>query len=266
MLCHKIYVYDIMNNDGNTPTVPLSLYDSLRVGYLGNENKQGKEMDRFGYQIDKKLSNENQQVYYNPESKKLLYNVTGSHNVSDWVNSDLKLALGIRKNAGKPIIERGIEALLPNSWKKGFDRGYENVFGGFKDTTRYKEADETLKKAKAKYQPAETAITGHSLGGRIVQDIAKKNDKVYALDSGQTIGQKVKGGPNRNIYRTAGDVVSGASAWNHHVTTLTNPHLSKILPAVSMVTKDPRAVAVAGAIDAYNAHSIENIKGSNIFV
>jgi hypothetical protein len=140
------------------------------------------------------------------------------------------------------------------------------VFGGFKDTTRYKEADETLKKAKAKYQPAETAITGHSLGGRIVQDIAKKNDKVYALDSGQTIGQKVKGGPNRNIYRTAGDVVSGASAWNHHVTTLTNPHLSKILPAVSMVTKDPRAVAVAGAIDAYNAHSIENIKGSNIFV
>jgi hypothetical protein len=255
-----------MNNNGNTPIKPLSLYDSLRVGYIGNENKQGKEMGKYGYQIDKKLSNENQQVYFNPETKKLLYNVTGSHNVSDWVNSDLKLALGIRKNEGKPIIERGIEALLPNSWKKGFDRGYENVFGGFKDTTRYKEADETLKKAKAKYGPAETTITGHSLGGRIVQDIAKKNDKVYALDSGQTIGQKVKGGPNRNIYRTAGDVVSGASAWNHHVTTLTNPHLSKILPAVSMVTKDPRAVAVAGAIDAYNAHSIENIKGSDIFV
>jgi hypothetical protein len=255
-----------MNNNGNTPIKPLSLYDSLRVGYIGNENKQGKEMGKYGYQIDKKLSNENQQVYFNPETKKLLYNVTGSHNVSDWVNSDLKLALGIRKNEGKPIIERGIEALLPNSWKKGFDRGYENVFGGFKDTTRYKEADETLKKAKAKYGPAETTITGHSLGGRIVQDIAKKNDKVYALDSGQTIGQKVKGGPNRNIYRTAGDVVSGASAWNHNVTTLTNPHLSKILPAVSMVTKDPRAVAVAGAIDAYNAHSIENIKGSDIFV
>lgn len=255
-----------MNNAGNTPTNRLSLYDSLRVGYIGDENKQGKEMAKYGYQIDKGLSNDNQQVYYNPETKKLLYNVTGSHSLQDWVNSDLKLALGVNKNQGKPIIERGIEALLPESWKKGFDRGYQNVFGGFKDTTRYKEADQTLKQAKSKYGPADVTITGHSLGGRIVQDIAKKGDKVYALDAGQTIGQKVKGGENRQIYRTAGDVVSLASAWNPHVQTLTNPHLHKILPAVSMVTKDPRAIGVAGAIDAYNAHNIENIKGSNIFV
>jgi hypothetical protein len=254
------------NNNPSNSTRNVNLYDALRVGYIGNENKQGKEMAKYGYQIDKGLSNENQQVYYNPENKKLLYNVTGSHTLGDWVNSDLKLALGINKNAGKPIVEKGIEALLPESWKKGFDRGYENVFGGFKDTTRYKEADETLKKAKAKYAPAEVAVTGHSLGGRIVQDISKKSDKVYALDSGQTLGQKVKGGPNRNIYRTAGDVVSGASAWSPHVQTLTNPHLHKILPAVSMVTKDPRAIGVAGAIDAYNAHNIENIKGSDIFV
>jgi hypothetical protein len=255
-----------MNNANNNPNKPVSLYHSLRVGYLDDENKQGKEMAKYGYQIDKKLSNENQQVYYNPETKKLLYNITGSHSLQDWVNSDLKLALGIRKNEGKPIIERGIETLLPQSWKKGFDRSYENVFGGFKNTIRYKEADETLKKAKAKYDESETVITGHSLGGRIAQDISKKTDKVYALDSGQTIGQKVKGGPNRNIYRTAGDVVSGASAWNPAVKTLTNPHTFKILPAIGMVTKDPRAVAVAGAIDAYNAHSIENIKDSDIFV
>lgn len=255
-----------MNNANNNPNKPVSLYHSLRVGYLDDENKQGKEMAKYGYQIDKGLSNENQQVYYNPETKKLLYNITGSHSLQDWVNSDLKLALGIRKNEGKPIIERGIESLLPNSWKKGFDRSYENVFGGFKDTDRYKQADETLKKAKAKYDESETVITGHSLGGRIAQDISKKTDKVYALDSGQTIGQKVKGGPNRNIYRTAGDVVSGASAWNPHVTTLTNPHTFKILPAIGLVTKDPRAVAVASAIDAYNAHSIENIRDSDIFV
>jgi hypothetical protein len=253
-----------MNNVRNTPTRPLSLYDSLRVGYIGDENKKGAEMAKYGYQIDKGLSNENQQVYYNPESKKLLYNVTGSHNLTDWVNSDLKLALGIRKNEGKPIIERGIEKLLPESWKKGFDRSYENIFGGFRDTTRYKDADETLKKAKAKYNPADVSITGHSLGGRIVQDIAKKSDKVYALDAGSTIGQSVKGGPNRNIYRTAGDVVSGTTAWNQHVHTLANPHTSKILPA--LFTGDPRKIAVAGAIDSFNAHNIENIKGSNIFV
>ena len=254
-----------MNNASNNPiTQQPSLYDTLRVGYLPSETKQGTEMAKFGYVIDKKLSNDNQQVYYNPETKKLLYNVTGSHSLTDWVNSDLKLALGIRKNEGKPIIERGIEKLLPDSWKKGFDRGYENIFGGLKDTTRYKQADETLKAAKVKYAPAETAITGHSLGGRIVQDIAKGSDKVYALDAGSTIGQSVKGGPNRNIYRTAGDVVSGTTAWNPAVKTLANPHSSKILPA--LFSADPRKIAVAGAIDSYNAHNIENIKGSKIFV
>jgi hypothetical protein len=254
-----------MNNASNNPlSQRLSLYDTLRVGYLPSESKQGQEMAKYGYVIDKKLSNDNQQVYYNPQTKKLLYNVTGSHTIGDWVNSDLKLALGIRKNEGKPIIERGIEKLLPNSWKKGFDRGYENIFGGFKDTDRYKQADETLKLAKAKYGPAETSITGHSLGGRIVQDIAKSNDKVYALDAGSTIGQSVKSGPNRQIYRTAGDVVSGTTAWNPAVKTLANPHTSKILPA--LLSADPRKIAVAGAIDAYNAHNVENIKGSNIFV
>jgi hypothetical protein len=242
----------------------------LRIGYLPSESQQGKEMSKYGYQIDKGLSNENQQVYYNPESKKLLYNVTGSQSLQDWVNSDAKLALGGTigkgiKAIGKPL-ERGIETLLPSSWKSKFERGFENVVGGFKDTDRYKQADETLKKAKAKYDETETAITGHSLGGRIIQDIAKKGDKVYALDAGSTIGQKVKGGPNRNIYRTAGDVVSGTTAWNPAVKTLANPHTFKILPTIGMVTKDPRAVAVAGAIDSYNAHSIENIKGSDIFV
>jgi len=244
----------------------ITLYDSLRVGYIPSENKKAQEMRKYGYEIDKGLSNENQQVYYNPTDKKLLYNITGSHNIQDWVNSDLKLALGINKNQGKPIIERGIESLLPNAWKKGFDRGYENVFGGFKDTTRYKEADETLKKAKEKYNTSNVNITGHSLGGRIAQDISKKTDRIHVLDAGQTIGQKVKGGSGRNIYRTQGDIVSGASAWSPNVHTLTNPHLSKILPAVSMITKDPRAIGVAGAIDAYNAHSIENIKKSNIFI
>jgi hypothetical protein len=250
----------MQNSSAPRPT----LYDTLRVGYLPSESQQGREMAKYGYQIDKGLSNDNQQVYYNPETKKLLYNVTGSHTLGDWVNSDLKLALGIRKNDGKPIIERGIEKLLPDSWKKGFDRSYENVFGGFKDTDRYKQADQTLKAAKAKYGPADTAITGHSLGGRIVQDIAKKNDKVYALDAGSTIGQTVKGGPNRQVYRTAGDVVSATTAWNPAVKTLANPHTSKLLPA--LFTRSAPQIGVAAAIDAYNAHNIENIKGSDIFV
>ena len=255
-----------MNNVRNTPNRPLSLYDSLRVGYIGDENKKGREMAKYGYQIDKGLSNDNQQVYYNPESKKLLYNVTGSQSLNDWVNVDAKLALGGTigkgiKAIGKPL-ERGISALLPSSWRNKFERGYENIVGGFKDTTRYKEADETLKKAKAKYAPAETAITGHSLGGSTVQDIAKKSDKVFALDPGQTIGQKVKG--NQNVYRSAGDIVSLASAGSKNLKTLPNPHTRTIIPA--LIKGDPKQIGIAAAIDAYHAHDIGNIKDSDIFV
>jgi hypothetical protein len=255
----------MQSNEYNT-NKPLTLYDSLRVGYLGNQNQQGKALSPYGYLIDKKLSNENQQVYFNPESKKLLYNVTGSQSLGDWVNVDAKLALGGTigkgiKMVGAPI-EKGIESILPRSWKKGFERGFENIAGGFKDTTRYKQADETLKAAKAKYQPAETSITGHSLGGRIVQDIAKGSDKVFALDPGQTIGQKVKG--NRNIYRSAGDIVSLASAGSRNVKTLANPHLREIVPA--LISGNPNAIGVAAAIDAFHAHDIENIKGTDIFV
>jgi hypothetical protein len=153
-----IVVIYIMNTIPNPNRPAVSLYDSLRIGYLP-ENKKGAEMAKYGYQIDKGLSNDNQQVYYNPESKKLLYNVTGSQSLNDWVNVDAKLALGGTigkgiKAIGKPL-ERGIEALLPSSWKNKFERGYENIVGGFKDTDRYKQADETLKKAKAKYSPAE---------------------------------------------------------------------------------------------------------------
>jgi len=255
-----------MNNVRNTPNRPLSLYDSLRVGYIGDENKKGREMAKYGYQIDKGLSNDNQQVYYNPESKKLLYNVTGSQSLNDWVNVDAKLALGGTigkgiKAIGKPL-ERGIEALLPSSWRNKFERGYENIVGGYRDTTRYKEADETLKKAKAKYAPADVSITGHSLGGRIIQDIAKKSDKVFALDPGQTIGQKVKG--NQNIYRSAGDIVSLASAGSKNIKTLPNPHVRKIIPA--LLTGNPNTIGIATAIDAYHAHDIKNIKDSDIFV
>jgi len=254
-----------MNAISNSNRPALSLYDSLRVGYLSG-NKQGPEMAKYGYQIDKKLSNENQQVYFNPETKKLLYNVTGSQSLNDWVNVDAKLALGGTigkgiKAIGKPL-ERGISALLPSSWKNKFERGYENIVGGYRDTDRYKQADETLKKAKAKYQPAEVSLTAHSLGGRIVQDIAKKSDKVFALDPGQTIGQKVKG--NQNVYRSAGDIVSLASAGSKNLKTLPNPHTRTIIPA--LIKGDPKQIGIAAAIDAYHAHDIENIKGSDIFV
>ena len=52
-----------------------------------------------GYTFDSELSNHNQQVYYNPnekENKKLIYSVTGTHNLKDW-GTNLYGALGMIK-------------------------------------------------------------------------------------------------------------------------------------------------------------------------
>jgi hypothetical protein len=95
-----------------------------------------------------------------------------------------------------------------------------------------------------------------------VQDIAKKSDKVFALDPGQTIGQKVKG--NQNIYRSAGDVVSLASAGSKNIKTLTKSTRQDNHPA--LIKGNPTQIGIAAAIDAYHAHDIENIKDSDIFV
>ena len=96
---------------------------------------------RQGYQYDNQLSNHNEQVWFHPDNKKLLHNVTGTHNLKDW-GTDLWLAAG-----------------------------------GLRSTNRFKEADRTLKAAKAKYNVNNATISGHSLGGSVGQAI--KKDKLY---------------------------------------------------------------------------------------
>ena len=152
----------------------------LKAGYK-DKKYQEKTLGKEGYVIDKKLSTDNEQVYYNPLNKDLLVNVTGTHNFSD-IGTDVYLA-----------------------------------FGGLKKTNRYKEADKVLKKAKAKYDENKVIVTGDSLGATTVQGIAKKTDKVYTYNAGYTIGQKTKGGNQQN-YRNKGDLVSllGAGSKNLH--------------------------------------------------
>ena len=152
----------------------------LKAGYK-DKKYQEKTLGKEGYVIDKKLSTDNEQVYYNPLNKDLLVNVTGTHNFSD-IGTDVYLA-----------------------------------FGGLKKTNRYKEADKVLQKAKAKYDENKVIVTADSLGGSIVQGIAKKTDKVYTYNAGYTIGQKTKGGNQQN-YRNKGDLVSllGAGSKNLH--------------------------------------------------
>jgi uncharacterized alpha/beta hydrolase family protein len=117
----------------------MRLAKTLKIGYESKE-KQEKKMERRGYTRDNELSNGDHQAYINKNNGKLLFNVTGSHNLKDAITD-----------------------------------GYL-AFGGLKNTSRYKTADAALKKAKEKYNPTNVSVVGHSLGGSIAGLISSKSD------------------------------------------------------------------------------------------
>lgn len=166
-------------NDG-----ALNLHDVLKNSYAKN-----KKQNMNGFLLDTQLSNDNQQVYYNPQNKKLLLSGTGTHNLRD-VGTDVYLA-----------------------------------FGNLKGTNRYKEAKKTLESAKQKYNTDSAIITGHSLFGTIAGYIGNpQKDQIYTLDKGATIFQKVRKG--EHAFRTSGDAVSLLNANATHMKTLENPNLT----------------------------------------
>lgn len=166
--------------------VPLS--EALKLSYE-NKEKQQNGLKQYGYNLDSRFSNENQQVYYNPKKQKLLFTVAGTHNIKD-IGTDAYLALG-----------------------------------KIKDTRRYQEADKALKEAKAFYNPRKVSVAGHSMGATISSYIAQPSDKVYTLDKGVTIGQGYR--PNERAYRTSGDVVSLLGVRNKNMKTFENENLFK---------------------------------------
>ena len=147
----------------------LNLYDALNSTYQ-NENKQESTMEKFGYNRDNEISNDNHQAYH--KSGKLLFTVTGTHSKKDII-TDGMLGLGLIKHS-----------------------------------TRYKSSDKALTYAKKKYNISDgnTTVIGHSLGGNLANLISSKSDKVITYNSGNTIGSKTRS--NNKAYRTKGDYVS----------------------------------------------------------
>ena len=165
------------------PSSEPNLYDVVKASYK-DKGAQAGALGKYGYVRDDALSNDNQQAYYNPKAKKLIYSVTGTKSLSDW-GTDAYLAAGMLKS-----------------------------------TNRYKSADAGLKAAKKKYGVASASIYGHSLGGSIAGYIGGSGDTVRTLDKGATIGQKVRS--NEKAYRTAFDPVSLLNAGSKNMTTLPN--------------------------------------------
>jgi hypothetical protein len=149
----------------------LSLSEILKKSYKSNEDAK-KALLKYNYVLDKSLSNDNQKVFYNPKTKKLLVAVAGTHNLKDGV-TDVYLA------AGK-----------------------------LKETNRYKEAKRVLETARKLYPSASknVDIVGHSLGGSIASRIGKNKDRIQTYNKGSTIGERIR--ENEKSYRTEGDVVS----------------------------------------------------------
>jgi hypothetical protein len=169
----------------NKPT----LHEVLKLSY-SNRDLQKKGLKDYGYNYDSRFSNDNHQVYWNPNEQKMIFSITGSHKPSDWIITNPNLALGRLKN-----------------------------------TSRYQESDKALKEAKAHYNPKNVSITGHSQSGATASYISSPEDKVYTLDKATTIGQTYR--PNEQAYRTKYDVVSLLGINHKNMTTLENKNLFK---------------------------------------
>ena len=204
------------------------LYDALKASYGKGEGI--RQLEKDGYKRDNQLSNHNQQIYYNQKNHTLLNTIAGTHNLKDW-GTDLYLG-----------------------------------FGKLKDTNRYKEAKSVLEKAKRKYEPKETKVSGHSLGSTIAQYVSSKNDKVYTLDGGTTLFQKSR--PNAINYRARGDVVSLLGLNQKHTKNLDNGNLitrnkGKI---IGTALGGPLGFVAGTVYDAIDAHNLDKIKNKNIFI
>jgi hypothetical protein len=174
----------IKNMKSNPESGKLDLHDVLKNSY---SNKHRENMN--GYKLDKELSSTNQQVYYNPEHKKLVVSV------------------------------KGTDMMSPRDWGTDIFLGA----GKLKDTNRYKEAKSVYDKAKNKYNPMQATAVGHSLGSSISNYITSGNDKSVGLDGGYTIGQTSRN--NSKQFRSSGDVVSALGSNQKNMTTLKSPHI-----------------------------------------
>lgn len=170
--------------------------------------KKNPKLD--GFILDKDLSNRNEQAYYNPTEKKYIYNVSGTKSLNDW---GVNMFLG----AGK-----------------------------LKSTKRYLDAHKGLRQFKEKYKVNNVVVSGDSLGGAIVKNIASKGDKVHTFNKASVIGSKSRS--NQTDWRVSGDPISFLDKYRKNTKTLENTNYqTKIKP-----------------IDMYKAHLPSNLKGRNI--
>lgn len=178
------------------PKKKIQLYKALKIGYARDERKQQQALKKYGYVLDRELTNPREHVVaYHPLQHKLLYISQGT---------DPRSAKDVQTDAA--IVQ-----------------------GGFKHTGRYESDKNALLKAQKKYNVPASHIylAGHSLGGTSVNYIAPSGSHALTYNAAFTPGQKAR--ESVHNYRTAGDVVS-LLAPRANTTTLGNPTSAKAEP------------------------------------
>ena len=148
----------------------------IENGYK-KKNKQDSNID--GYILDKSLSGERAQVYYNPETNKTVINHRGTASMKDW-GTDLGLALGIK--SGK----------------------------------RFKHAEKVQKQAEQKYKNTNITTTGHSLGSALALKASKNKKNEIISVNGAIMPHDFKKANQKNHYnvKASNDAVNSLYFFN----------------------------------------------------
>lgn len=167
----------------------LSMYKALSIGYLRNEKRQARKLKKFGYILDRDLTNNERLVAYSPFTKKVIFIENGSES-----------------NIFKP--QQFIE-----DWGNNLTAV---TTGAFTYTPRFQDAKNTYLKAKKKYgEETPFKMVGHSQSAISINELAGPNDKGYTYN-----GALIKQKNNENVtnYRTKGDIVSALASKNDIIT------------------------------------------------
>jgi hypothetical protein len=159
-----------------SPYPNLPLEEALNVSYSPLEKTQRK-LDPYGYKLDTALSTAQNKVFIQPQSKKLVFTTAGTN------------PLSVRDVATDAYL-----AFLGRA--------------GLQSTTRYKESEAVLNKAREKYPTYKRSLVGHSLGSSVVSNLAQPNETVRGFGTGSGIFSQGNVGTG---YRTSYDPFSYSS-------------------------------------------------------
>ena len=112
--------------------------------------RKDRKMQYEGYIHDNKLSDSRHAIYHNKDNNHTVLAVRGTR-------TDLSL------DSQEDLIDSDLGGI---------------VFSDITATKRYRQAQDKLRQAQEKYKSSKVDLTGHSLGGRVVEELAAREKNV----------------------------------------------------------------------------------------